>query len=84
MFQKLLAMPVWLLKRWTKSMLIKTEHLTAQRKYWYGLAGSTYQISHHVEAAAVELSVESVVGRNVNGNAVRVGPGTYSILKYLT
>jgi hypothetical protein len=43
----------------------------------------TYQIADHVETALVELCVECVVGRHVDGDAVRMGPSSKTLLKYL-
>jgi hypothetical protein len=42
-----------------------------------------YQIADHVETTLVELCVECVVGRHVNGDAVRIGPSSKTLLKYL-
>ena len=39
-----------------------------------------YKVADHVEAALVELCEEGVVGRHVDGDAVRVGPRSHTIL----
>ncbi len=43
----------------------------------------TYQIADHVETALVELRVECVIGRHVDGDAVRMSSSSQTLLKYL-
>jgi hypothetical protein len=41
----------------------------------------TYQISDHIKASLVELSVEGIISRDINWDAVRMGSGANTILK---
>jgi hypothetical protein len=67
-------------KPWMKE---KGAGILSYRHDLHGKTRLTYQIADHVETALVELRVECVVGRHVDGDAVRMGPSSQTLLKYL-